>query len=118
MAVIAEVRLNSKKLGILWNAPYRVDATEALKQGQNELKVSVVNVWTNRIIGDQSLPADSELDAERAPDLALPNSSGIIKKWPQWVLDRRRAQPDVLRSPLLGNGKRTARLSSLACLVP
>jgi hypothetical protein len=77
VAVIAEVRLNSKNLGILWNAPYRVDATEALKHGQNNLEVSVVNVWTNRIIGDQNLPADSELDA-----------SGIIKKWPQWMLEQ------------------------------
>ena len=80
VAVIAEVRLNSENLGILWNAPYRVDATEALKQGQNKLEVSVVNVWTNRIIGDQNLPADSEVDA-----------SGIIKKWPQWVLEQKKS---------------------------
>jgi hypothetical protein len=55
---LAEVRLNGKSLGVLWAFPFRVDATDALKSGDNTLEVDVVNFWPNRIIGDQSLPPE------------------------------------------------------------
>ena len=37
----------------MWHAPYRVDATAALKPGANEISVKVTNAWVNRLIGDQ-----------------------------------------------------------------
>jgi hypothetical protein len=50
---IAEVKINGKNLGIVWHAPYRVDATNAFKLGANLVQIKVVNTWVNRIIGDQ-----------------------------------------------------------------
>ncbi len=50
---LAEVAVNGKSLGIVWHAPFRVDATSALKPGANELTVKVTNAWVNRLIGDQ-----------------------------------------------------------------
>lgn len=50
---LAEVTMNGKPLGIVWHAPYRVDATAALKPGSNELTIKVTNAWVNRMIGDQ-----------------------------------------------------------------
>ena len=50
---LAEVTVNGKSLGQVWHAPYRVDATGALKPGANEIQVKVVNAWVNRLIGDQ-----------------------------------------------------------------
>jgi len=58
---LAEVRLNGKNLGVLWTMPFRVDVTEALKQKDNTLEIEVVNFWPNRIIGDDSLPAEQRL---------------------------------------------------------
>jgi len=49
----AEVTVNGKPLGIIWHAPYKVDITSALKQGENELSIKVTNPWVNRLIGDQ-----------------------------------------------------------------
>jgi hypothetical protein len=49
---IADVYVNGKPLGILWKAPFRVDATDALKPGANILDVKVTNLWVNRLIGD------------------------------------------------------------------
>ena len=50
---LADVSVNGKSLGIVWHAPYRVDATAALKPGPNEISIKVTNSWVNRLIGDQ-----------------------------------------------------------------
>lgn len=75
---MAEVLLNGRSLGLLWKPPYRIDATEALRAGENALEVAVVNLWVNRMIGDESLPEDSER-----------NPSGNLKSWPAWLLEGR-----------------------------
>ena len=53
MKNLAEVTVNGKSLGVVWHAPYRVDATGALKPGANEVTIKVTNAWVNRLIGDQ-----------------------------------------------------------------
>lgn len=50
---LAEVTVNGKNLGQTWHAPYRFDATAALKPGANEITIKVVNAWVNRLIGDE-----------------------------------------------------------------
>jgi hypothetical protein len=74
VAVMAEVKLNGRDLGILWKPPFRLDVTGALKSGRNQLEVKVVNLWINRLIGDEQLPEDSER-----------NANGTLKQWPAWV---------------------------------
>jgi hypothetical protein len=48
----AEVTVNGKSLGIAWKPPFRVDATAALKAGDNALAIKVTDLWVNRLIGD------------------------------------------------------------------
>ena len=50
---VAEVAVNGKTAGVAWKPPYRIDITDALKAGQNTLSIKVVNLWPNRLIGDQ-----------------------------------------------------------------
>ena len=50
---IAEVTVNGKPLGTFWKAPFRMDVTPVLQPGLNTLEVKVVNLWVNRLIGDQ-----------------------------------------------------------------
>lgn len=55
---VAEVRLNGKKLGVLWCAPWRVEITEAVKQKGNILEIDVIDLWANRVVGDLNLPKE------------------------------------------------------------
>jgi hypothetical protein len=71
---MAQVKLNGRELGTLWKPPFRLEVTGALKPGDNELEVRVVNLWVNRMIGDEQLPEDSER-----------NPNGTLKEWPQWI---------------------------------
>ena len=50
---IAEVAVNGRDAGIAWKPPYHVDITNAVKQGENTVSIKVVNLWPNRLIGDQ-----------------------------------------------------------------
>jgi hypothetical protein len=55
---VAEIRLNGKKLGVLWCAPWRVDITESVRSTGNVLEIDVINLWANRVIGDWTLPKE------------------------------------------------------------
>jgi hypothetical protein len=52
----AKVKLNGKDLGVVWCSPWRVEITGTVKAGENELEISVVNLWPNRLTGDNNLP--------------------------------------------------------------
>jgi len=55
---IARVKLNGKDVGVIWCAPWRIDITEALQEGENKLEIEVANRWINRLLGDKSEPEE------------------------------------------------------------
>jgi hypothetical protein len=86
--VIAQARLNGRDLGILWKPPYRVEVTEAVRAGRNELQVSVVNLWPNRLIGDDHLPSDCEWIPPASSHNLVPHDWGCaLARYPQWLVD-------------------------------
>jgi hypothetical protein len=56
LAEIAEVTLNGKELGFIWLPPYRIEITETIQVGTNQLEIRVANLWANRLNGDSLLP--------------------------------------------------------------
>lgn len=58
---VAEVRLNEKKLGVLWCYPWRIEITDAVKPTGNQLEVDVINLWANRVIGDLNQPVEKRI---------------------------------------------------------
>ena len=71
----AEIQINGKALPVLWKAPWRADVTGLVRKGSNTLSVRVTNLWVNRLIGDEQLPAEVEWSGDTGP----------IKAWPQWL---------------------------------
>lgn len=56
--VMARVKLNGEDLGVVWTTPWRVKAVHGLQEGKNVLQVEVVNLWQNRLVGDEGKPLD------------------------------------------------------------
>lgn len=50
---LAEVIINGQSVGTLWKKPFRVNITDAVKAGDNQLEIKVVNTWINRLVGDK-----------------------------------------------------------------
>jgi len=90
---IAEVTVNSKAVGTVWKRPFRVDVTSALKPGANTLEIKVINLWVNRLIGDQQ--------------------EGVTKKYTYTAQQFYRADSPLLPSGLLGP-VRVVRVSTRA----
>ena len=61
--VIAEMSVNGKSVGSVWKPPYRLDVTDALRSGRNDLEVRVTTLWPNRLIGDEELPEENAYGA-------------------------------------------------------
>jgi hypothetical protein len=68
---IASVKLNNKYLGVIWTDPWQVNISDAIRKGNNKLEITVINLWINRLIGDESEPWDG-----------IENG-----KWPKWFLN-------------------------------
>jgi hypothetical protein len=74
---LAEIQLNGKSLGILWTPPYQVDLTSSLRPGRNTLAIAVTNEWTNRLIGDRTLPPEKRILAQ-PPAPTFPGASSAL----------------------------------------
>ena len=71
---LAEVRLNGRDVGTVWTYPFRIDLSDAVREGANVLQIAVTNSWWNRLAGDAAgrdltRPGASifEVDAEPLP---------------------------------------------------
>ena len=71
---VAKVTLNGKPVATLLEAPYVVDVTEFLIDGENALEVEVVNCWPNRLIGDAKKRAAAGESPSSCPDWAVNDS--------------------------------------------
>ena len=81
LSVIAQAKLNGRDLGILWKPPFSTEVTEIVHVGTNDLEISVVNLWPNRLIGDEQLPSDREWTHHEWGE--------VLARYPQWLLENK-----------------------------
>ncbi len=53
---MARVKLNGEDIGVIWCAPWRINISSALQEGENVLEIEVANRWINRLLGDSQTP--------------------------------------------------------------
>ena len=78
---IARVTLNGRDLGVLWHPPFRIEITDTLRSGDNELAIAVSTTWHNRLVGDEQEPADFEWGKDRGPTMGR-----ALGAYPEWFL--------------------------------
>jgi hypothetical protein len=79
---LATVTVNGNRVGVLWTSPWRIDISNAVKTGANEVEIAVTNVWANRLIGDEQEPADL-IWKEGDPRF---KSGHFLGEFPDWFL--------------------------------
>jgi hypothetical protein len=94
---IAEVRVNGAVAGGAWMAPYRVDVTNVLQEGVNDLEIDVTTLWTNRLIGDAKIPSPYRFAPGAGNWIAHAGTSAdgseqvltaqMIEELPEWYRD-------------------------------
>lgn len=103
---IAEVRVNGAGVGEAWMPPYRVEVTNALHQGANDLEIDVTTLWTNRLIGDAKIPSPYRFapgagnwvahDAGMSPDgFGHVLTAQMIQELPDWYRKGEPAPPSA-----------------------
>jgi hypothetical protein len=110
VGVIAGVTLNGKTFTPLWTPPFRLDLTDALKAGENELVIRVANTWSNRIIGSLKNPGAAESIIFDNYNGTGGTAKGLTKDTPAmwttfpigYVKDKLNAGTPLTRSGLLG----------------
>jgi hypothetical protein len=98
---MARVKLNGKDLGVVWCAPWRVEISDALKAGENQLEIEVANRWQNRMIGDKQ-PADANAREVQAPPGFLGGRKIRTGRYTYCTYDPFRPDMPLLPSGLLG----------------
>jgi len=83
MEVMAAVRVNGRDFGTLWKPPFRIDVTNAVHAGANDLEIKVTNLWPNRLIGDEHFPSDDVYDVTAF------DTTGGIAALPAWYREGR-----------------------------
>jgi hypothetical protein len=76
---MASVKINGHQLQVIWSAPFRFDLTSCLKAGTNELKVEVVNMWVNRLIGDGKLPENERITKTNINKFDAPDAEKYLR---------------------------------------
>jgi len=80
----AEVYVNGKLAGVLWHPPYRVDVTEQLHTGANEIRVVVGNTAINTLAGTPQ--PDNRLLWDRYGMLFIPQGMENLRPLPSGML--------------------------------
>ncbi len=71
----AEIYLNSHKVGTIWCSPWNIDISKYIKKGENNIEIHITNAWTNRMIGDLSLPTKDRITTN--PEEYVNNNSKL-----------------------------------------
>ncbi|MCC5928646.1 MAG: hypothetical protein JJU28_05315 [Cyclobacteriaceae bacterium] len=80
---LAVLLINGDSVATLWKPPYAFEVTNFLKPGKNDLEIKVINVWHNRVVGDQKYPDDLRW----TDDTGSTAKGRALQEFPEWLKD-------------------------------
>lgn len=76
----AKVWINDRYVGGVWAAPYRLDVTDAVRNGMNSIRIETADTWVNAIVGMMTvrseLMAGEGSDKDRDSSASAPTQGG------------------------------------------
>jgi hypothetical protein len=82
---LARITVNGTTFPELWKPPFTCDITTAAKPGANSISIEVVNLWVNRLIGDEQEPPDVQWSAPQYNPAKLYKGQPI-EALPDWLI--------------------------------
>ena len=76
---LAVIKVNDHVFPVSWSAPFEVDITPYVKEGQNTLSIEIVNLWPNRLIGDSKLPKQERRTKTNIVKFDAPDSEKYLR---------------------------------------
>lgn len=74
----AKVWINDRYVGGVWAAPYRLDVTDAVRNGMNSIRIETADTWVNAIVGMMTVRSErmAEAESDRDPLTSAPTEEG------------------------------------------
>lgn len=77
---LTQVTINDHQFPVSWSAPFELDVTDVVQSGKNSLKVEVVNLWPNRLIGDSKLSKSQRFTQTNVNKFEAKDSEKYLKE--------------------------------------
>ena len=65
--------MNGHEAGVLWKEPYRIDIAPLVQPGTNQLEITVVNTWNNRLVGDRKSNPEARITRTNLGKISVPS---------------------------------------------
>ena len=79
---LARVFVNGVDCGVAWCAPWEVDVSSAIREGENEIEIRYTNNWYNRLVGDCFLDAKDRVTVSNLQYSRVPRTGRGWKQKP------------------------------------
>ena len=81
---LAHVFVNGIDCGVAWCAPWEVDVSSAVREGDNEIEIRYTNNWYNRLVGDCFLKPEDRVTRSALRYSTKPRAKSDPKR--PWML--------------------------------
>ena len=79
---LAHVFVNGVDCGVAWCAPWEVDVSSAIRDGENEIEICYTNNWYNRLVGDCFLKPEDRVTRSTLRYWNVPRANtDATRKW-------------------------------------
>ena len=77
---MASIKINGRQMAVKWSAPFRFDISGFARAGNNKIEIEIVNMWSNRLIGDGKLPVEKRFTKTNINKFEAPDADKYLRE--------------------------------------